>query len=30
METQADTVTKLSTISKGIIRPKSKEELKKI
>jgi len=30
METQAETVTKLSTISKGKIKPKSKEELKKI
>jgi len=30
METQAETVTKLSTISKGKINPKSKEELKKI
>lgn len=30
METQAETVTKLLTISKGIIKPKSKEELKKI
>jgi hypothetical protein len=27
METQAETVTKLSTISKGKIKPKSKEEL---
>jgi len=30
MESQAETVTKLSTISKGIIKPKSKEELNKI
>jgi len=30
METQAETVTKLSTIFKGKIKPKSKEELKKI
>jgi len=30
METQAETVTKLLTISKAIIKPKSKEELKKI
>jgi hypothetical protein len=28
METQAETVTKLSTISKGKSKPKSKEELK--
>jgi hypothetical protein len=28
MKTQAETVTKLSTISKGKIQPKSKEELK--
>jgi hypothetical protein len=28
METQAETVTKLSTISKGKIKPKSNEKLK--
>lgn len=30
METQAETVTKLLTISKGIIKPKSNEESRKI
>jgi len=30
VETQAETVIKLLTISKGIIKPKSKEELRKI